>query len=67
MAHTLKAYYYTDPATAVTVVFYSVVADNDGIAAVSYTHPRAHDTPEHPVCRLLLEIKNPYIRLLQDS
>lgn len=32
MAHTLKAYYYTDPATAVTVDFYSAVADNDGIA-----------------------------------
>ncbi len=36
MAHTLKAYYYTDPATAVTVDFYSAVADNDGIAVDSY-------------------------------
>src|SRR5678815_5770805 len=25
--------------------------------AVSYTHPRAHETPEHPVCRLPLEKK----------
>eukprot|EP00658_Telonema_sp_P-2_P072328 TRINITY_DN61480_c0_g1_i1.p1 TRINITY_DN61480_c0_g1~~TRINITY_DN61480_c0_g1_i1.p1 ORF type:complete len:350 (-),score=62.36 TRINITY_DN61480_c0_g1_i1:59-1108(-) len=25
--------------------------------AVSYTHPRAHETPEHLVCRLLLEKK----------
>src|SRR5665254_3134 len=25
------------------------------IAAVSYTHLRAHETPEHLVCRLLLE------------
>src|SRR5665254_22068 len=25
--------------------------------AVSYTHLRAHETPEHPVCRLLLETK----------
>eukprot|EP00658_Telonema_sp_P-2_P037804 TRINITY_DN27176_c0_g1_i1.p1 TRINITY_DN27176_c0_g1~~TRINITY_DN27176_c0_g1_i1.p1 ORF type:complete len:143 (+),score=40.73 TRINITY_DN27176_c0_g1_i1:1-429(+) len=30
--------------------------------AVSYTHLRAHETPEHLVCRLLLEKKktNPY-------
>ena len=26
-------------------------------AAVSYTHLRAHETPEHPACRLLLEKK----------
>src|SRR5674536_321425 len=26
---------------------------------VSYTHLRAHETPEHLVCRLLLEKKNP--------
>ena len=25
--------------------------------AVSYTHLRAHETPEHIVCRLLLEKK----------
>ena len=36
MAHTLKAYYYTDPATAVTVDFYGAVSDNDGIAVTSY-------------------------------
>src|SRR5678815_684656 len=28
-----------------------------GIVAVSYTHLRAHETPEHLVCRLLLEKK----------
>src|SRR5678815_1174545 len=28
-----------------------------GIPAVSYTHLRAHETPEHLVCRLLLEKK----------
>ena len=28
------------------------------IIAVSYTHLRAHETPEHLVCRLLLEKKN---------
>eukprot|EP00658_Telonema_sp_P-2_P052233 TRINITY_DN4042_c0_g1_i3.p2 TRINITY_DN4042_c0_g1~~TRINITY_DN4042_c0_g1_i3.p2 ORF type:complete len:106 (+),score=13.02 TRINITY_DN4042_c0_g1_i3:700-1017(+) len=27
------------------------------IGAVSYTHLRAHETPEHLVCRLLLEKK----------
>ena len=29
----------------------------DGYDAVSYTHLRAHETPEHLVCRLLLEKK----------
>ena len=35
-------------------------ADGDEVtlAAVSYTHLRAHETPEHLVCRLLLEKKN---------
>src|SRR5678815_2828319 len=28
-----------------------------GLKAVSYTHLRAHETPEHLVCRLLLEKK----------
>ncbi|KQI09009.1 hypothetical protein K777_09955, partial [Campylobacter coli CVM 41970] len=28
-----------------------------GIESVSYTHLRAHETPEHLVCRLLLEKK----------
>src|SRR5674536_203975 len=28
-----------------------------GMWAVSYTHLRAHETPEHLVCRLLLEKK----------
>src|SRR5678815_5994655 len=28
------------------------------IYTVSYTHLRAHETPEHLVCRLLLEKKN---------
>src|SRR5678815_52090 len=27
--------------------------DDDGFAPVSYTHLRAHETPEHLVCRLL--------------
>src|SRR5678816_4749882 len=29
----------------------------DDLDAVSYTHLRAHETPEHLVCRLLLEKK----------
>src|SRR5678815_1208073 len=29
-----------------------------GTEPVSYTHLRAHETPEHLVCRLLLEKKN---------
>src|SRR5665254_19767 len=29
-----------------------------GRGPVSYTHLRAHETPEHLECRLLLEIKN---------
>ena len=28
-----------------------------GMVSVSYTHLRAHETPEHLVCRLLLEKK----------
>eukprot|EP00658_Telonema_sp_P-2_P053845 TRINITY_DN42550_c0_g1_i1.p1 TRINITY_DN42550_c0_g1~~TRINITY_DN42550_c0_g1_i1.p1 ORF type:complete len:101 (-),score=13.70 TRINITY_DN42550_c0_g1_i1:88-390(-) len=30
--------------------------------AVSYTHLRAHETPEHLVCRLLLEKKKNYTK-----
>src|SRR5674536_388188 len=32
-----------------------------GPDAVSYTHLRAHETPEHLVCRLLLEQKKSFI------
>src|SRR5678816_875277 len=31
--------------------------ESEGPIAVSYTHLRAHETPEHLVCRLLLEKK----------
>src|SRR5678816_2881580 len=34
-----------------------VVVLTDPATAVSYTHLRAHETPEHLVCRLLLEKK----------
>src|SRR5674536_395156 len=33
------------------------VVAGHGVPAVSYTHLRAHETPEHLVCRLLLEKK----------
>ena len=35
-------------------------------AAVSYTHLRAHETPEHLVCRLLLEKKKKNTKKLQS-
>src|SRR5678815_3760445 len=31
--------------------------ERERVKAVSYTHLRAHETPEHLVCRLLLEKK----------
>eukprot|EP00658_Telonema_sp_P-2_P024833 TRINITY_DN19993_c0_g1_i1.p1 TRINITY_DN19993_c0_g1~~TRINITY_DN19993_c0_g1_i1.p1 ORF type:complete len:112 (-),score=12.92 TRINITY_DN19993_c0_g1_i1:64-399(-) len=37
------------------------VIDFDKTTPVSYTHLRAHETPEHLVCRLLLEKKKKYI------
>eukprot|EP00658_Telonema_sp_P-2_P068075 TRINITY_DN57001_c0_g1_i1.p2 TRINITY_DN57001_c0_g1~~TRINITY_DN57001_c0_g1_i1.p2 ORF type:complete len:106 (-),score=10.54 TRINITY_DN57001_c0_g1_i1:18-335(-) len=38
-------------------LLYRSVFDRPGNRAVSYTHLRAHETPEHLVCRLLLEKK----------
>ena len=35
-----------------------VVVGMASVCPVSYTHLRAHETPEHLVCRLLLEKKN---------
>eukprot|EP00658_Telonema_sp_P-2_P078465 TRINITY_DN7351_c0_g1_i5.p1 TRINITY_DN7351_c0_g1~~TRINITY_DN7351_c0_g1_i5.p1 ORF type:complete len:140 (-),score=44.63 TRINITY_DN7351_c0_g1_i5:35-454(-) len=35
----------------------STPSGGGGIRSVSYTHLRAHETPEHLVCRLLLEKK----------
>eukprot|EP00658_Telonema_sp_P-2_P059876 TRINITY_DN48971_c0_g1_i1.p1 TRINITY_DN48971_c0_g1~~TRINITY_DN48971_c0_g1_i1.p1 ORF type:complete len:165 (+),score=47.10 TRINITY_DN48971_c0_g1_i1:123-617(+) len=34
------------------------IVNGYGLQPVSYTHLRAHETPEHLVCRLLLEKKN---------
>ena len=51
------------PAAAVSVT--ASVSDTGapvGGVPVSYTHLRAHETPEHLVCRLLLEKKNTMIR-----
>ena len=38
-----------------------------GYIAVSYTHLRAHETPEHLVCRLLLEKKKKTQRHRQSN
>src|SRR5678815_2499842 len=35
----------------------NIIVYAGAIMAVSYTHLRAHETPEHLVCRLLLEKK----------
>ncbi|WP_458793142.1 response regulator, partial [Campylobacter coli] len=39
------------------VVDYILAKNWPVIVSVSYTHLRAHETPEHLVCRLLLEKK----------
>eukprot|EP00658_Telonema_sp_P-2_P063593 TRINITY_DN52344_c0_g1_i1.p1 TRINITY_DN52344_c0_g1~~TRINITY_DN52344_c0_g1_i1.p1 ORF type:complete len:130 (-),score=4.07 TRINITY_DN52344_c0_g1_i1:10-399(-) len=36
----------------------NIKTDMKPLITVSYTHLRAHETPEHLVCRLLLEKKN---------
>ena len=38
-----------------------------GVAAVSYTHLRAHETPEHLVCRLLLAFLAASVSLFDRS
>eukprot|EP00658_Telonema_sp_P-2_P050657 TRINITY_DN38681_c0_g2_i1.p1 TRINITY_DN38681_c0_g2~~TRINITY_DN38681_c0_g2_i1.p1 ORF type:complete len:107 (-),score=30.83 TRINITY_DN38681_c0_g2_i1:77-397(-) len=43
----------SSPTTAIT-------SPNTTTTSVSYTHLRAHETPEHLVCRLLLEKKKKY-------
>ena len=35
----------------------AVIENAEGVLPVSYTHLRAHETPEHLVCRLLIEKK----------
>ena len=42
-------------AAVVGILFY--IIGRQSLIAVSYTHLRAHETPEHLVCRLLLEKK----------
>ena len=35
----------------------AAISSYEGVEPVSYTHLRAHETPEHLVCRLMLEKK----------
>ena len=46
-------YFIKDSSAKIIIVDKNV----ENIIAVSYTHLRAHETPEHLVCRLLLEKK----------
>src|SRR5678815_3613917 len=41
-----------------TISYYPHFVVDTWCKSVSYTHLRAHETPEHLVCRLLLEKKN---------
>src|SRR5678816_809107 len=43
--------------TVLNVLGWQVFTPTSAPGAVSYTHLRAHETPEHLVCRLLLEKK----------
>eukprot|EP00658_Telonema_sp_P-2_P053289 TRINITY_DN41774_c0_g1_i1.p1 TRINITY_DN41774_c0_g1~~TRINITY_DN41774_c0_g1_i1.p1 ORF type:complete len:100 (-),score=12.84 TRINITY_DN41774_c0_g1_i1:54-353(-) len=43
--------------------FHSDVNNWSPTKSVSYTHLRAHETPEHLVCRLLLEKKKNYFSI----
>ena len=40
---------------------------SQGATPVSYTHLRAHETPEHLVCRLLLEKKKKQTRITSNG
>src|SRR5674536_47571 len=51
---TISAYLF---GFAIGQILYGPLADRHGRKPVSYTHLRAHETPEHLVCRLLLEKK----------
>src|SRR5678815_5781275 len=54
-----KQFGLNDPGYTTHVSFfdYDLDGDLDCYIPVSYTHLRAHETPEHLVCRLLLEKK----------
>src|SRR5678815_2159391 len=43
------------PAFKLRLVLAATLSSVYGMYSVSYTHLRAHETPEHLVCRLLLE------------
>ena len=42
----------------ILILFHTAFKFGGIVSAVSYTHLRAHETPEHLVCRLLLVKKN---------
>src|SRR5678815_5870804 len=44
-------------ATIIPLLAYALFGPSRIMVPVSYTHLRAHETPEHLVCRLLLEKK----------
>ena len=45
----------------------AVIDGKSGAETVSYTHLRAHETPEHLVCRLLLEKKKKQNKLHREN
>eukprot|EP00658_Telonema_sp_P-2_P046248 TRINITY_DN34362_c0_g1_i3.p1 TRINITY_DN34362_c0_g1~~TRINITY_DN34362_c0_g1_i3.p1 ORF type:complete len:126 (+),score=25.65 TRINITY_DN34362_c0_g1_i3:223-600(+) len=53
--------FWMDRTTSCSIVSFSLAMKKSktlaNVLAVSYTHLRAHETPEHLVCRLLLEKK----------
>src|SRR5678816_1949861 len=51
-----------NPAGGVLAVALKSMSGSSSVAAVTYTHLRAHETPEHLVCRHLLEKKNELAR-----
>src|SRR5678815_618314 len=54
---TCDSHDYYDSEEHINEVFLPKANGGEPLYAVSYTHLRAHETPEHLVCRLLLEKK----------
>eukprot|EP00658_Telonema_sp_P-2_P063441 TRINITY_DN52159_c0_g1_i1.p1 TRINITY_DN52159_c0_g1~~TRINITY_DN52159_c0_g1_i1.p1 ORF type:complete len:153 (+),score=15.08 TRINITY_DN52159_c0_g1_i1:91-549(+) len=69
LSHKLASDDTTIAAALVVVGDEMVVVPSMSLRAVSYTHLRAHETPEHLVCRLLLEKKKKTLTqaLIQDK
>eukprot|EP00658_Telonema_sp_P-2_P016055 TRINITY_DN16220_c0_g1_i5.p1 TRINITY_DN16220_c0_g1~~TRINITY_DN16220_c0_g1_i5.p1 ORF type:complete len:118 (+),score=32.66 TRINITY_DN16220_c0_g1_i5:120-473(+) len=55
--HGMSQWYAREAWPAAAMERYEMGAPWDRTTPVSYTHLRAHETPEHLVCRLLLEKK----------